>query len=326
MTTTTIHKIDTYIDSGFQQRELEKDVREGFGKEAKELPAKWFYDERGSQLFEQIMALPEYYLTNTEQKILDTHASEIAEITQADTLVELGSGNSEKTMVLLQAMTGIGHCQRFVPFDVCESAVVASLDAVQEAHPNIEAHGVVGDFHHHLEKIPHEGRRLIVFLGGTIGNFRPEERKEFLTDISNSMDSGDHFLLGTDLVKDKNRLLYAYNDAQGITADFNLNILQVLNNELEADFDLSKFSHEAIYNDQQNWIEMRLKSSCKQEAFLAKLKMCVSFSAGEEILTEISAKFTEAGIAGELEVANLSVEKQWKDEAGDYLMTLALCP
>ena len=318
--------VDTHLSPTFQTEELEKDVREGFAKSLKELPSKWLYDERGSELFEEITMLEEYYLTRREREILSTYAKEIAEITQADTLVELGSGNSEKTLILLEAMNELGHCSRFVPFDVSESALEASIKTVTKAHSKIEVHGVLGDFHHHLEKIPHYGKSLIIFLGGTIGNFRPTERKEFISSVVSSMDSGDYFLLGTDLVKDKETLEAAYNDSKGVTAEFNLNMLRVLNQELDGDFKLGNFSHRSFYNEDEQWIEMRLKSECQQEVVLDKLNMCVSFSPGEEILTEISAKFLKVEIAEELEAVGFQVEQQWTDVAGDYLITLALVP
>lgn len=320
-------KIKTYLDDEFKIKELEKDVREGFTKSLKEISPKWFYDNRGSELFEEIMLLDEYYQTRREREILNTYAEEISDLTQATTLVELGSGNSEKTLTLLRAMVAKGCCTRFVPFDFSESALEASINAVQEiTPPDFEIEGVVGDFHYHLDKIPHEGRRLIIFLGGTIGNFRPEERKGFLADISNSMDSGDYFLIGSDLIKDKERIIGAYNDTKGVTSEFNLNILQVLNNKLGGNFNLSNFSHKAIYNEEMNWIEMRLKSKCNQEVALDKLDMCLNFSEGEEILTEISAKFSTAGMCEEIETAGLKVVKQWQDEAADYLVTLAVAP
>lgn len=318
--------VDIHLSSDFQTKELERDVREGFAKSCKEIPPKWFYDDKGSDLFEKIMELDQYYLTRREQEILDKRAADIAEVTQATTLVELGSGNSEKTLVLLDALLSLGHLSHFVPFDVSKSALDASMTSVKTAHPEISVHGVVGDFHHHLTEIPHEGKRLIVFLGGTIGNFRPKEREVFLADISASMDSGDYFLLGSDLVKDTQRLLDAYNDSEGITSEFNLNVLRVLNQNLDGNFDLDKFSHRAIYNEEEQWIEMRLKSECEQEVLLKKIGMCLTFLEGEDILTEISSKFSKEGISEELEATGLSVEQQWTDEAGDYLVTLALAP
>ena len=319
-------KIAVYLDKNFWADELAKDVEAGLSSKPYELSPKWLYDEKGSELFEQIMVLEEYYQTRTEKEILTEHADAIAQITQANTLVELGSGNSEKTLILLQAMAKDGHCERFVPFDASETAVQSSVAAATELFSGLEINGIVADFEHHLKDIPHTGKRLVVFLGGTIGNLRPNERKNFLTDIAVMMDPGDYFLLGTDLVKDSEILCKAYDDSLGVTADFNLNILNVLNRELGADFDLSQFSHVAVYNDEMDWIEMRLRSLTSQKIFISKLDMYVELEQGEEILTEISAKFKPEGIKEEIETAGLEIVSQWTDKAGDYLLNLAVAP
>ncbi len=316
-------KIDKYIDSDFLSRELAKDVREGLGENPKELPPKWFYDEKGSRIFEEMMEVEDYYLTNREREILCAYADEIAAITQVDTFVELGSGNSEKTLLLLKAMSNADHSSKYIPFDVDESAVRAAISSVRQVYPQEQIHGVVGDFHYHLPRIPREGTCLIGILGSTIGNFRPQERKEFLTEVADFMNKGDFFLLGTDLIKEEERLMRAYNDSEGINAEFNLNVLNVLNRELDADFKLENFEHKVRYDSEENWIEMRLKSTRPQEVFINKLDMSVKFEKNEEILTEVSAKFSRDGIAKELETAGLSVVNQWSDPNEDYLITLS---
>ena len=247
----------------------------------KELPPKWFYDARGSELFEEITRLPEYYPTRTERAILDAHADAIAKAADADTLVELGSGSSEKTRLLLDAMTRHGVFERYVPVDVSSSALEAAAGALHGDYPDLAVHGVVADFDRHFDQIPTEGRRLIAFLGGTIGNFGPEARVQFLSRLRASMRAGDGLLLGTDLVKSPERLIPAYDDAAGVTAEFNRNVLRVINRELRADFDPDAFDHVARWDPDEAWIEMRLRSTRAQTVHVAALDLTADFEADE---------------------------------------------
>ncbi len=302
---------------------LRQDVRSGLTAEAKELPPKWFYDERGSQLFDDITRLPEYYPTRCERAILDTRAGVIATASGADTLVELGSGTSEKTRLLLDSLRGQGTLRRYAPFDVSEPTLRTAAAALEADYPGLEVHGVVGDFEHHLDRIPREGRRLIAFLGGTIGNLKPAERKQFLADLAAGMNPGDGLLLGTDLVKDLARLEAAYNDSAGVTAEFNRNVLAVINRRLHGDFALDRFEHHAFFDRDNEWIEMRLRSTRRQTVHIADLDLVIDFSSGEEMRTEISAKFRRAGVEAELADAGLTMTEWWTDPAGDFALSLA---
>ncbi len=301
---------------------LARDARAGLLATPKSLPPVWFYDERGSLLFDEITRLPEYYLTRAERSILTAHAAEIASVSQADTLVELGSGTSEKTRLLLDALHEAGTLRRFVPFDVSEEVLRDAAEQISTAY-RIPVDAVVGDFNQHLDRIPAGGRRLVAFLGSTIGNFTPQERRRFLFDLDATMTVDDRLLVGTDLVKDPARLLAAYDDAAGVTAAFNRNLLEVLNYELDAAFDPQAFDHVAIWNSRDAWIEMRLRSRLRQSIPLPKLGIRVDFAAGEELRTEISAKFTPDQVERELWAAGFVTEKCWTDPEGDFLLTLA---
>jgi L-histidine N-alpha-methyltransferase len=299
------------------------DAERGLTSTPKELPPKWFYDETGSQLFDEITRLPEYYPTRTEREILEANASTIAAVTQADTLVELGSGTSEKTRLLLSALHEEGCLRRFIPFDVSEEVLRSSAESINEEYPAVEVHAVVGDFEHHLEAIPDSGRRIIAFLGSTIGNFAPSARAQFLGSLRNSTHEQDFVLLGFDLVKDVARLESAYNDTAGVTADFNRNVLHVLNRELEANFEAERFDHIARWDPTNEWIEMVLRSATDQQVRLSSLDLGVTFSSGEEMRTEISAKFRPDRIATELREAGFVPDHWWTDAAGDF--GVALC-
>jgi L-histidine N-alpha-methyltransferase len=302
---------------------LAADVRRGLTSSPKWLPPKWFYDERGSQLFEEITRLPEYYPTRREREILDARAREIASVSRADTLVELGSGTSEKTRLLLDALRDAGTLERFVPFDVSETTLRGAAEAIAREYAGVAVHAVVGDFEHHLTRIPHDGRRLVAFLGGTIGNLVPEERAQFLGRLTAGLSAGDTFLLGTDLVKDPTRLVAAYDDSQGVTAAFNRNVLAVVNRELGADFDLDRFAHVALWDAQHEWIEMRLRSTAAQSVTLAALDLTVELAAGEEMRTEVSAKLRRDGVERELGAAGLELVAWWTDPAGDFALSLS---
>jgi L-histidine Nalpha-methyltransferase len=288
------------------------------------LPPKWFYDSVGSDLFDQITRLPEYYPTRAEAEILRARSAEIASVTGADTLVELGSGTSEKTRTLLQALDDGGTLRRFVPFDVDASMLSAAATAIQREYPDIEIAAVCGDFEEHLKEIPDGGRRLFVFLGSTIGNLTADPRAEFLAALAAVMRPGDSLLLGTDLVKDTGRLVAAYDDAAGVTAQFNRNVLAVINRELDADFDVDAYRHVARWNADDERMEMWLRAESAQRVRIAALDLTVEFAAGEEILTEVSCKFRADAVADELARAGLRPTRWWTDDAGDFGLSLAV--
>jgi L-histidine N-alpha-methyltransferase len=314
--------VAVHLPPNHRAESLARDARAGLLATPKSLPPVWFYDERGSLLFDEITRLPEYYLTRAERSILTAHAAEIAAIAQADTLVELGSGTSEKTRLLLDALAEAGLLRRFVPFDVSEEVLRDAAAQINDAY-GIPVDAVVGDFNQHLDRLPTGGRKLVAFLGSTIGNLTPAERRRFLFDLDAAMTADDRLLIGTDLVKDPARLLAAYNDAAGITAAFNRNVLEVLNHELDAAFDPQAFDHVASWNGRDQWIEMRLRSRVRQSVPVEKLGIRVDFAPGEEIRTEISAKFTPDQVEQELWGAGFVTEKCWTDPAGDFLLTLA---
>lgn len=316
--------VEIHLDPADMRLSLEHDVRLGLGAPQKELPPKWFYDTRGSQLFEDITHLPEYYPTRREREILEREASTIAGETQAETLIELGSGTSSKTLLLLDALDSVGTLRRFVPFDVSESTVRAAGTALTERYPALRVQAMVGDFERHLAMLPAGDRRLIVFLGGTIGNFLPEQRAKFLGKLAGALQPGDALLLGTDLVKDPTRLVAAYDDAAGVTAAFNRNVLTVLNRELDGNLVPERFQHVAMWNPDLEWIEMRLRSIGEQRARLQTLALDVTFSDGEELRTEISAKFRHQRVESELAEAGLELRRWWTDAAGDFALSLAL--
>jgi L-histidine N-alpha-methyltransferase len=303
---------------------LRDDALRGLTSSPKELSPQWFYDERGSELFDAITRLPEYYLTDREREILREHADEVAELTQANTLVELGSGTSEKTRLLMDALADAGHLRRFVPFDVSEETLRASAAAIVHEYPGLEVHAVVGDFGRHIPFLPEGRRRLIAFLGSTIGNLPPAERAGFLESVEDTLNPGEALLLGVDLVKDVGRLEAAYNDPAGLTADFNRNILLVLNRELCGNFEPEQFEHVARWDDENEWIEMLLRSTRAQEVELAELDLGVSFAAGEVMRTEISAKFRREGIDDELADAGLELQRWWPHASGDFALALAV--
>jgi L-histidine N-alpha-methyltransferase len=318
-------RCDVHTEPADLERGLRSDVLEGLTSRPKELPPKWFYDERGSQLFDEITRLPEYYPTRREREILQREAPAIAARSGADTMIELGSGTSEKTRLLLDAMVAGGALRRFVPFDVDEATLRGALDALAEEYPGLELHGVCGDFDHHLGLLPDGGRRMVAFLGGTIGNFAPAERKRFLSDVAGGMEVGDSLLLGTDLVKDVDRLEAAYNDRAGVTAEFNRNILRVLNSRLDADFDPTCFQHVAFFDLDQEWIEMRLRARKTHEVVIPGCgDLRVAFEAGEEMRTEISAKFRRATVEAELAQVGLELVEWWTDAAGDFALSLSI--
>ncbi len=316
-------RIETHLDPDSLARALEADVRRGLCASPRSLPPKWFYDERGSQLFDEITRLPEYYPTRTERSILVERAHEVAKLSGLTTLIELGSGTSEKTRLLLDAGCAHGTLTRFVPFDVSEPTLRDAARAIAEEYEGLTVHAVVGDFEHQLGHLPKDGTRLVAFLGSTIGNFTPRPRAAFLGSLAANLAPGDWLLLGVDLVKDPARLVAAYDDAAGVTAAFNRNVLHVINRELDADFVPDSYAHVARWNAQAAWIEMRLRATSAHTAHVRALGLDVEFAAGEELLTEISAKFTPDGIERELADAGFEITAWWTDPGADFGLALA---
>jgi L-histidine N-alpha-methyltransferase len=323
--------IEYRLPPDYRAASLRADARAGLTATPKALPPKWFYDAQGSALFEKITELPEYYPTRAERAILQAAAADIARLTGAATLVELGSGSSDKTRLLLSALRAAGTLRQYVPVDVSESALTLAGDALAADYPGLAVHAVVADFENYLGVPAREdagdasagGPRLIAFLGSTIGNMVPDERAVFLRRVRALMRPGDRFLLGTDLVKDPAVLVAAYDDAAGVTAAFNKNVLAVLNAELGADFDLDAFEHVALWDSEREWIEMRLRAASAQTVRVGGLELTVEFAGGEEMRTEVSAKFHRDGVRAELAAAGLALESWWTDPAGQFGLSLS---
>ncbi len=301
---------------------MRQDVRDGLSGVSKSIPPVWFYDERGSRLFEEITRLPEYYLTRAERSILEARAAEIVQRCGASTLVEVGSGSSDKTRVLLDAMVAAGSLDGIVLLDISETALAEAALQLRRLY-DVPVEGVVGDLRDDFDSISAGSARLWVFLGSTIGNFGPTERHELFGRFARAMGRGDRLLLGADLVKDPDRLVAAYDDSAGVTAAFNLNVLNVLNSELGADFDLEAFTHRAAWNAGESRVEMRLRCAADQEVSLRGVDMRVSLAAGEELLTEISTKFSEDGLRHELVGAGFEIDRYWFDDKHDFMVVLA---
>ncbi|MGQ0624753.1 MAG: L-histidine N(alpha)-methyltransferase [Sporichthyaceae bacterium] len=316
--------LDEHLPGDFAARTLRADVRAGLSATPKTLPPKWFYDAAGSELFTAITRLPEYYPTRAEAEILRTQAAVIAFASRASTVVELGSGSSEKTRLLLNALDEAGTLRRYVGVDVSDTALTEAAAGLLERYPDLLVHAVVADFEHHLHLLPDHGdRRLFVFLGGTIGNLAPPCRARFLADVRAAMRPGDSLLLGTDLVKSPAVLVPAYDDSAGVTAAFNRNVLHVLNRELDANFNPGAFEHRAVWDERNEWIEMRLRARAEQRVRIAALELDVHFADGEEIRTEISAKFRREGVRAELATAAMELRHWWTDAAGRFGLSLA---
>ncbi|RBQ16433.1 L-histidine N(alpha)-methyltransferase [Spongiactinospora rosea] len=316
-------RLTDHLDPAYLRQALENDVRSGLTSRPKWLPPKWFYDAAGSDLFTRITRLPEYYPTRRELSILRAHATDVAVRSGADTLVELGSGTSEKTVLLLDALADRG-LRAYLPVDVDAVTLGEAAERVAARYPGIEVHAVCADFERHLGLLPRTGRRMVAFLGGTIGNLEPAPREVFLKGLRDTLDPGDSLLLGADLVKDTGRLVAAYDDPAGVTAEFNRNVLRVINRELRADFDPDAFEHVARYDEGDDWIEMRLRATRAMRAHVADLGLDVAFAAGEEMRTEISAKFRPEPLAAELEAAGFTPAELYTDPAGDFALLLAM--
>lgn len=313
----------SFLDAASAADELAQDALSGLTATPKSLPPRWFYDARGSQLFEQITGLPEYYPTRTERQILQAHADDIATAARVDTVIELGSGSSTKTQLLLDAWQRAGCLRRIVTVDVSASALAEAARTLEQRYPEAELQPVRADFTRHLDGLATTGRTAVVFLGSTIGNLDPAQRQLFLRSVRHSLGPDDVLLLGTDLVKPVEVLLPAYDDAAGVTAEFNLNVLRVLNRELDGDLPLEAFSHRAVWNPAQERIEMRLRANRAVDAELSAIGMAVHFDQGEELLTEISAKFRRAGITAELASAGLRLSHWWTDPADYFALSLS---
>jgi L-histidine Nalpha-methyltransferase len=318
--------IDVHLPAD-QATAMERDVRDGLAATPKELSPKYFYDERGSQLFEDITELEEYYPTRRERQILEERSAEIvAAAGNPATLIELGSGSASKTRHLLDAMRDAGSLRTYVPVDISEKITRQTASALVEEYPRLDVHGLVCDFEAHLERTPttsEAGPRLIAFLGGTIGNLYPDERAAFLGRIASLLDRGDHLLLGTDLVKDAARLELAYDDPAGVTAEFNKNVLCVLNRQLGGDFDPDAFEHVARFDQVHEWIDIGLRSLVDQDVHLAHLDLTTHFEAGEIMRTEISTKFTRPRLEESYAGTGLKLAEWFTDPAGDYALSLA---
>jgi L-histidine N-alpha-methyltransferase len=327
MSLTTDHPdiaIERCLDAA-HERGLAEDVLDGLTRPFKELPPKHFYDERGCELFDRITELPEYYPTRAERSILRAEAERIAAETGAAELVELGSGTAAKTRVLLDAMAAAGRLRRYVPFDVAETVVRASAEALVEEYPGLRVHGVIGDFERHLDRVPpprHGEPRIVALLGGTIGNFPPGSRRRLLREIAALLGPDDRLLLGTDLVKDPAVIEAAYDDAAGVTAEFNRNVLHVLNRELRADFPLADFEHVSFFDRRNEWIEMRLRARRACTVRIEALGLQVELAAGEEIRTEISAKFTPERVADDFAAAGLELSGWHTDPQERFALSL----
>jgi L-histidine N-alpha-methyltransferase len=317
-------KLESWLSES-DQRTLANDVLDGLTRPFKELPPKHFYDARGSELFAQICELPEYYPTRTEIAILEAVAADIVAETGAGELVELGSGASDKARVLLDAMAQAGTLTRYVPLDVSESVVRDAAEALIRDYDGLRVHGVIGDFQRHLERVPARDGvpRIVALLGGTIGNFPPGTRRGLLRSIAGILRDGDRFLLGTDLVKDPAVIEAAYDDAAGVTAEFNRNVLHVINRELDADFPIENFDHIAFFDRRHEWIEMRLRARRPCSVLIEGVSLRVEFAAGEELRTEISAKFTRRRLKEDFDAAGLRLETWYVDDGQQFALSLA---
>ena len=299
------------------------EVREGLTRPLKEISPRYFYDERGSELFERITELPEYYPTRCEREILETRAGDIVSSAKPSSLIELGSGSAAKSRILLDEMKKAGSLEAYCPVDISEEITRQTAAQIADEYDGVEVRGLISDFEHDFVSLPVGAPRLVAFLGGTIGNLMPEGRAEFLDGIVGLLDPEDRFLVGVDLVKDPETLVAAYDDAQGVTAEFNLNVLNVLNRELSGNLDLEGFEHVALWDPENLWIEMRLRSLAEQQARLDSIDLDLRFDRGEEVRTEISTKFVRPGLEEILREAGLELTDWFSDEDGKFALALA---
>ncbi|GMQ98862.1 MAG: L-histidine N(alpha)-methyltransferase [Acidimicrobiia bacterium] len=300
-----------------------KDVTRGLTAKNKSIPSIYFYDDHGSELFEEITTLPEYYLTRAETEILVTHADEIMKLVQPDELMEIGAGFARKTRLLLAAMHDAGAGCRYVPIDVSDAALKHAGDALTATYPWLTVNAYVGDFMLDLHRVPHQGKRVVTFHGSTIGNLRPDERHAFLDEVATSLNPGDAFLLGVDLVKDEQVMIDAYSDSQGISARFNKNVLTVINRNLGGDLPVESFVHETRFNAELSCMEQSLRATRDVTAKLSAIGLEIKIAAGESVHTEFSCKFTESSISREVTAAGLSVSSVLTDAAGQFALVFA---
>jgi L-histidine N-alpha-methyltransferase len=317
-------QIDSYLTRA-HERSLARDVHEGLTRAFKEIPPKHFYDRRGSELFERITELPEYYLTRSEREILSEQADEIVAATEVGDLVELGSGSAEKARILLDGMREAGTLGRYVPVDVSEQALRSAADELATEYERLQIHGVVADFERQLDRVPSRNgdRRVVALLGSTIGNFRPRSRRALLRRIRALLSVSDRLLLGADLVKDRAVLEAAYNDSEGVTAEFNRNVLHVMNRDLGADFDPRQFDHVAFFDRHREWIDIRLRARTAMTVRIARLDLEVEFATHEDLRTEISAKFTRKRLEEDLATAGLRITEWFTDRRARFILLLA---
>ncbi|WP_406291196.1 L-histidine N(alpha)-methyltransferase [Embleya sp. NBC_00896] len=316
--------LDHRLPDDYFTTTLRADVLQGLTAPTRSLPPKWFYDARGSELFEQITHLPEYYPTRAEQEILTRYAPEIAAATRARSLIELGSGSSRKTRLLLDALTAAGTLERYVPLDVSDSALVQAGEALCRDYPSLRVAATVTDFEHELPVTDEPGPRLLSFLGSTLGNLDTAQRAAFYGILRRALSADDTLLLGVDLVKDPEVLVAAYDDSQGVTAEFNKNVLQVLDRELDADFDPDAFDHVALWNAEAERIEMHLRSRTDQTVKIPPLDLSVDFAEGEHLRTEISVKFRREALEAELAGAGFTIRRWWTDSRERFALLLAV--
>lgn len=317
-------QIDVHLDDSSSLANMGAEVAQGLLSSPKRLPSKYFYDERGSLLFEKITEQPEYYLTRVEQALLEDRSDEISRLTRPDELVELGAGSAKKTRLLIEAARDRGDLRRYLPVEFSPEMAERSARELEARYPGLEVHVVIGDFENHLDEIPAgPRRRLVALLGSTIGNFHRQQAAELLSDATSLLDNGGHFLLGTDLVKDKQKLEAAYNDRRGVTAAFNRNILNVINDQLDGDFDPESFEHVAFFNDRRARIETYLRSDRDQSVRIAGLDLNVDFEKGEMMRTEISCKYTRQSVEQLLGEAGLRLERWFTDPDEAFALSLS---
>ncbi len=316
-------RVQVLLDEGWAAASLVADARRGLARNPRRLPPRWLYDQRGSELFDEITRLDEYYPTEAERSILQEHSADIVERSGADTVIELGSGTSDKTRTLLDAFAAAGQLRRFVPVDVSAETLRDAALALSERYPGLEVHAIVGDFTLHLAELPRGGCRLVAFLGGTIGNLYQEERHAFLGALADVLESGDSLLLGVDLVKSVDRLVAAYNDSGGVTAEFVRNALRVVNRDLNADFDVDSFDYVAFWDPTLERMDLRLRATRDQRVNLPGADLVIDVMAGEEIQVEISTKFRREVLTTELAAAGFAVGSFWTDADEDFGLVLA---
>jgi L-histidine N-alpha-methyltransferase len=315
--------VTVHIDDGWLDRALTAEVASGLTGRPRRLSPRWLYDRRGSQLFDQITRLPEYYPTEAERRILARHRTQIVELTGAETVIELGSGTSDKTRTLLDGFAAGGNLKRFIGFDVSEQTLRTAASQLALRYPGLAVDAVVGDFHHHLDFVPTDGKPLIAFLGSTIGNLYPAERARFLSRLSRWMSPDAHLLIGLDLVKPTDGIIAAYNDPGGVTADFTLNLLSVLNQRLDANFDPDGFRHVGLWDPNHTRVDIRLRAVRSQRVHLPGAELTIDFHEDEELQVEISTKFTIEQITAELQAAGLAAAEVWIDPEDRVAMVMA---